>query len=78
MATLLSINNYYYYRGGAETVFLEHNRLFEAHGWRVVPFAMRHPHNLGTPWSRYFVEEVEFGTQYSLHQKLTRLPKVIY
>ena len=30
MSTLLSINNYYYRRGGAETVFLEHNRMFEA------------------------------------------------
>ncbi|HVW69516.1 MAG TPA: glycosyltransferase family 4 protein [Steroidobacteraceae bacterium] len=78
MATLLSINNYYYYRGGAETVFLEHNRLFEAQDWRVVPFAMRHPQNLPTPWSRYFVEEIEFGVQYSLGQKLTRLPKTIY
>ena len=28
--TLLSANNYYYYRGGAETVFLEHNRMFES------------------------------------------------
>ncbi len=35
-------NNYYYYRGGAETVFLEHNRMFENAGWQVVPFAMRH------------------------------------
>ena len=42
MPTLLSVNNYYHYRGGAETVFLEHNRMFEANGWTVVPFAMKH------------------------------------
>ncbi len=56
MPTLLSINNYFYYRGGAETVFLEHNRIFEENGWQVVPFAMKHPKNLETPWSEYFVE----------------------
>ena len=78
MSTLLSINNYYYYRGGAETVFLEHNRMFEAQGWTVVPFAMKHPSNLPTPWSRYFVEEIEFGRAYSFTQQLTKMSKVIY
>jgi glycosyltransferase involved in cell wall biosynthesis len=78
MPTLLAINNYYYRRGGAETLYLDHNRLFETLGWNVVPFAMRHPQNLETPWSRYFVDEIEFGESYSLHEKLVRVPKVIY
>jgi hypothetical protein len=29
MPTLLAINNYYYYRGGAETIFLEQEKLFD-------------------------------------------------
>ncbi len=37
MATLLSINNYYYHRGGAEAIFFAHNKMFEALGWRVAP-----------------------------------------
>lgn len=78
MTTLLSINNYHYYRGGAETIFLETNRLLRQHGWDVVPFAMQHPDNLPTPWSKYFVDELEFGNNYSLAGKLIRVPKVIY
>jgi len=78
MPTLLAVNNYYYSRGGAETVFFGHNRLFEAAGWNVVPFAMKHPKNFATPWSRFFVDEIEFGGEYSLGQKLARAPKVIY
>lgn len=78
MSVLLSVNNYYYYRGGAETVFLEHNRMFEGAGWQVVPFAMRHPKNLETPWSRHFVDEIELGADYSLGEKIARVPKVIY
>lgn len=78
MATLLAINNYYYYRGGAETVFLEHGRMFETLGWTVVPFAMRHPRNLESPWAEFFVEEIEFDAEYSLFEKLRRIPKVIY
>jgi glycosyltransferase involved in cell wall biosynthesis len=78
MSTLLSINNYYYYRGGAETVFLEHNNLFQASGWQVVPFAMRRPQNLDSAWSQYFIDDIELGEDYSLREKLIRLPKVIY
>jgi len=76
--TLLTVNNYYYYRGGAETVFLEQNRMFEALGWNVVPFSMKHPKNLHTPWSKYFIEEIEFGEKYALREQLARVPKVIY
>jgi glycosyltransferase involved in cell wall biosynthesis len=78
MTTLLSINNYYYYRGGAETVFLEQNAMFRRCGWNVVPFAMQSNKNLSSPWSKYFVDEIEFGQSYSLADKLIRVPKVIY
>jgi glycosyltransferase involved in cell wall biosynthesis len=78
MPTLLSVNNYHYYRGGAETVFLEHNRMFEQADWRVVPFAMQHAHNLPTPWSKHFIDEIEFGEDYSLSEKLVRAPRVVY
>lgn len=78
MATLLSINSYFYRRDGSEAVFLEHNRLLTERGWRVVPFAMRHPNNLPSEWSDYFVTEIEFGRRYSPLEKLARVPKVIY
>ena len=38
---LLAINNYFYRRGGAEAVFLDHIDLFEQIGWQVAPFAMQ-------------------------------------
>jgi glycosyltransferase involved in cell wall biosynthesis len=76
--TLLSINNYHYLRGGAETVFFAHNSLLREAGWTVVPFAMKHPRNLPSPYDEYFVDEIEFGEGYGLVGKLQRLPKVIY
>ncbi len=78
MNKLLSVNNYYYPRGGAEVVFLEHNKLFEQAGWNVTPFSMRHPKNMETPWSEYFIEEIEYGSEYSVLEKLGRIPKTIY
>lgn len=76
--TLLSINNYHYLRDGSEAVYLEHNRLFDALGWSVVPFSMQHPHNTASRWQEHFVTEIEFGHDYSFAQKVSRLPKVIY
>ena len=78
MPTLISINNYYYRRGGAETIFLEHNQLFDNSGWEVVPFAMQHSKNLPCEWAEYFVDEIEFGESYSAWEKFKRIPKVIY
>src|ERR1700753_4203727 len=78
MAGLLSINNYYYDRGGSEALFFPHNHMLEALGWEVVPFSMKHPQNHPTPWSEYFIDDLEMHGEYSLAQKLARLPKVIY
>jgi glycosyltransferase involved in cell wall biosynthesis len=78
MKTLLAINNYYYLRGGSETIFFEHNRMLEALGWRVVPFSMKHAENLPTPWAEFFVDDLEVHGDYTIGQKLARVPKVIY
>ncbi len=56
MPRLLSINNYYYRRGGSEAVYFEHNRLFEEAGWEVVPFSMHNPQNQPSKWSEHFVQ----------------------
>jgi glycosyltransferase involved in cell wall biosynthesis len=78
MPSILSVNNYFYRRGGAETVFLEHNQILNELGWTVVPFSMHSARNLTTPWSEFFIDEIEFGAQYSFREKLLRAPKVVY
>src|SRR5579863_10521997 len=75
---LLSINNYFYRRGGAEVLFLEQNRILEEAGWQVVPFAMQHPLNLPTPWAKYFPDEIEFGRSYRMRTKLLHAQRVIF
>ena len=78
MSTLVAINNYFYERGGSEAIFFAHNRMLEDLGWNVIPFSMQHANNFSTPWSEYFIDDLEMHGEYSLVQKLTRLPKVIY
>lgn len=75
---LLNINSYHYRRGGSDVVYLEHAALMADAGWDVGYFSMHHPKNLQTPWSRYFIEELEFGGDYSLMQKVRMAGKAIY
>lgn len=79
MPRLLNINTYHYRRGGSDAVYLEHAALMgEQQGWDNGFFAMQHPKNLPTPWSRYFIDELEFGNAYSTLDKLVMASKVIY
>jgi glycosyltransferase involved in cell wall biosynthesis len=78
MPKLLNINNYHYRRGGSDVVYLEHAAMFEDMGWENAFFSMHHPKNFQTEWSKYFVDEIEFGHEYSLWQKLIMASKVIY
>lgn len=76
--TLLKINNYFYRRGGAEAVFLDHIAMFEQAGWDVVPFAMQHELNPPSPWAEYFVSEIEYGNETGTLNKFKQVAKIIY
>ena len=78
MSKLLSINSYHYRRGGSDVVYLEHDAMFRAAGWQTAVMSMHHPRNLPSKWSRFFVDELEFGHSYTPLQKLKMASKVVY
>ena len=75
---LLAINNYFYRRGGAEAVFFDHMAMFANIGWEVAPFAMQHEQNEPSPWSDYFVSEIEYGNKTSFPRKIAQAASIIY
>lgn len=52
-------NKFWFPHRGAERHVLELTDLLEAHGDEAIPFAMRHPRNLPTPFERRFVSPVQ-------------------
>ncbi|OYY94942.1 MAG: glycosyl transferase [Hydrogenophilales bacterium 28-61-23] len=78
MPNLLSLNTYNYRRGGSDVVFLEHDAMFRAQGWDTAVMTMHHPKNEPSPWSRFFADEIEFGHEYGVMDKLSMAGKVIY
>jgi glycosyltransferase involved in cell wall biosynthesis len=75
---LLSLNNYHYRRGGSDVMFMAHDALFQSIGWETAMMAMQHPRNTPSPWQKYFVDELEFGYDYSPLQKIGMVGKVVY
>jgi glycosyltransferase involved in cell wall biosynthesis len=74
---ILQVNKYYYPRGGADRYFLDLSAALEKAGHEVAVFAMQHPKNTATPWSRYFVSRVSFN-EGSLKNKLKIPGRVLY
>jgi glycosyltransferase involved in cell wall biosynthesis len=78
MTRLLNVNSYHYRRGGSDVVYLDHAEMMAAAGFETAFFSMHHPKNLPTPWSEHFVDELEFGHDYPLWQRVGMAGKVVY
>ena len=58
---IIVAHKYYYEKAGAERYVFDSTKLLEENGHEVIPFAMHHPKNKQTPWSRYFVSHIDFS-----------------
>ena len=69
---ILLANKFYYRRGGDCVCTLNLENLLRQHGHEVAVFAMQHPDNLQTPWSKYFPSEVKFKPGIGMVEALMR------
>ncbi len=75
---ILNVNKYFYHKAGAETYYFELNDLLESHGHKVIHFSMKDPHNLASPYEKYFVSNINYETQTKFYQKVRNALKIIY
>lgn len=74
---ILSVNKFYWRKGGSESVFFNEMEMLEKNGHQVIPFSMHNPDNLASPYSEYFVDEVDYD-QASAMARLKNASKIIY
>lgn len=74
---ILSVNKYFWKKGGSETVFFNEKEMLESKGHSVIPFAMQGEKNESSPYSKYFVSEVDYSKS-GLRNKLSSAVKIIY
>ena len=77
---ILLIDKYHRQYAGPQRLYFDTAKLLRAEGHEVAFFAMQHPKNESTEWSRYFVEEVDYeaANQLSLWQKLKVARNIIW
>jgi len=75
---ILSVNKFYHVRGGSERYFFELGDLYKQAGHEVIPFAMKHPHNLPSPYDRYFVSYINFWDNPDWLDRIRAPGRVLY
>ena len=58
---ILSVNKYFWKKGGSESVFFNEMEMLESSGHTVIPFSMGGPKNQPSEYSKYFVSEVDYS-----------------
>ena len=74
---ILQINNFHYYRGGSDAVYLNTGKLLEAKGHEVIYFSTQSDKNENFGVSPYFIEQNNFNEK-SIINKVKSFPKFIH
>lgn len=74
---VLSVNKFFWRKGGSETVFFGEKELLENRGHTVWPFSMQSAENLASEFSPYFVDEVDYESPRTI-DKIKNASKIIY
>jgi glycosyltransferase involved in cell wall biosynthesis len=71
-------NKFWYAKGGVETYLFELIEELPACGFEVMPFAMKHPRNLSSPYAEYFVDEVDYHARHSWYGAIKAASRLLY
>jgi len=76
---ILLINKFHYRKGGAERAYFDTASILAEKGHDIAFFAMDHPDNIPTPWSTYFVQQVDYlDEQQSFSSKIRAAGRIIW
>lgn len=76
---ILLINKFHYRKAGAERAYFDTASILADNGHQIAFFSMQHPDNLPTPWSRFFVRQVDYvDAKQSLFSKILAAAHIIW
>jgi glycosyltransferase involved in cell wall biosynthesis len=74
---ILMINNCHYRRGGADVVYLNTGDLMESHGHDVAYFSTKSQYNYPSPYSEFFVRDID-ALKLNFIEQLLFMPRKLY
>lgn len=78
---ILMVNSHQYLRGGSERCYFELADLLRSHGHEVIPFGMLDERNQPSPFTSYFVSNIDFPTELGktgVQPKVRSVARVLY
>ncbi len=75
---VLMVNKFHRMVGGSETCYFSMKRLLEKRGHTVIDFAMADERNAPSPYSDYFVDNVDYHGKSSFSQRLRMARNFVY
>lgn len=75
---ILMVNKFFYIKGGSETYYFALKRKLEEEGHQVIDFSMKDEKNFESPYSDFFVDNVDYSGNSSLSAKLKMAANIIY
>lgn len=75
---ILMVNKFYYVKGGSETYYFALKRLLEENGHQVIDFSMEDERNYESPYSRFFVKNVDYSATNGIFAKIQTASNIIY
>lgn len=75
---ILMVNKFFYIKGGSETYYFSLKKLLEEKGHTVIDFSMKDEKNFESPYSKFFVDNVDYNKEQSIIEKAKAGVKIIY
>jgi glycosyltransferase involved in cell wall biosynthesis len=75
---ILQINKFFYRRGGAEAYMLDLSAYLRAQGHEVIEFSMQHPNNLASPYSHYFIKNIDLSKREGFFKDIFKAGHLLY
>lgn len=75
---ILMVNKFFYIKGGSETYYFALKRKLEREGHTVIDFSMKDDKNFDSPYTNYFVENVDYSKEATLGSKIKMALNIIY
>lgn len=75
---ILMVNKFFYIKGGSETYYFALKRKLEEEGHQVIDFSMKDEKNFESPYSDFFVDNVDYSGNTSLSAKFRMACNIIY
>ena len=72
------VNKYFYIKGGSETYYFALKKLLKKNGHKIIDFSVQDIKNFESPYSDYFVSNVDYNVQNKIKEKLRIGFNIIY